>query len=61
MIYKQKGKYYVWQRLLTPFILLIDSLINILLLPTPFISHIHTIWLKRVLKIQMKKRIDESK
>lgn len=49
-------KYYIWQQALGPLVMFINSIIDIVLLPTPYKGTLDTKYLGWVLKKQMQKR-----
>lgn len=51
-----KDKYFVKSQIFTPFVMLLESIIDIILLPTPYRSDIYSIFLRYTIKQQMKKR-----
>ena len=52
-----KNKFFVPFRIWQPLVMIFDGVINILLLPTPYESNLHSIYLRVLIKKQMNKRI----
>lgn len=51
-----KSKYISLLRLIEPFVHIIEGIINLILLPTPYHSYLTNIYLKALLKDQFKQR-----
>lgn len=52
-----ENKFFVPMQYFEPFIFLIDSVVNIILLPTPMQSNLHSLYLRILIKKQMQKRL----
>ena len=58
---KWNGKECSRLRLLNPFVLLLDGVIELILLPTPFSCNIYNVYLRAIIKADMNYRIKHNK
>lgn len=65
LIFRNPNKFNSKLRLLAPFVMMLDGLIELVLLPTPFSSYLYNKYLHTIIKADMKYRIkflaDKSK
>lgn len=58
---KWNGSRVSWLRVVNPFVLLAEGVLELVLLPTPFSCNIYTVYLRCIIKADMKHRIKHHK
>lgn len=61
LIFRNPNKFNTKLRLLAPFVMLLDGLIELILLPTPFSSYLYNKYLHAIVKADMRYRINKIK